>query len=94
MSAYLIVQADITDPEKFPEYQKLAGLAVQKYKGKILCRGAPDTVEGQWGAPLVLIIEFESVEVATNFFHSAEYTAAREARANTAKFVMSIIPGM
>ena len=93
MSAYLIVQADITDPEKFPEYQKLAGPAVQKYKGKILGRGVPDTVEGQWEAPLVLIIEFESVEIAKDFFNSPEYTAAREARANTAKFVMSIIPG-
>ncbi len=69
MSAYMIVQADITDPEKFPEYQRLAGPAVQKYNGKILGRGVPDTVEGQWGAPLVLIIEFESVEVAKNFFN-------------------------
>ena len=93
MSAYLIVQADITNPEKFPEYQKLAAPAVQKYKGNILGRGVPDTVEGQWGAPLVLIIEFESVEVVKDFFNSPEYTAAREARADTAKFVMSIIPG-
>ena len=44
MSAYMIVQAEITNPEKFPEYQKLALPAVQKYKGKILGRGAPDTV--------------------------------------------------
>ena len=93
MSAYMIVQADITNPERFPEYQKLAGPAVQKYNGKILGRGAPDSVEGLWGTPVVLIIEFESAEVAKDFFNSAEYTAAREARANTAKFVMSIIPG-
>ena len=93
MSAYMIVQADITNPERFPEYQKLAGPTVQKYNGKILGRGAPDSVEGQWGAPVVLIIEFESVEVAKDFFNSPEYTAAREARADTAKFVMSIIPG-
>ena len=51
MSAYMIVQAEITNPEKFPEYQKLALPAVQKYKGKILGRGAPDTVEGQWVTP-------------------------------------------
>ncbi len=93
MSAYMIVQAEITNPEKFPEYQKLALPAVQKYKGKILGRGAPDTVEGQWAAPLALIIEFESVEGAKDFFNSPEYTAAREVRANTANFVMSIIPG-
>ena len=93
MSAYMIVQAEITDPEKFPEYQKLAAPAVQKYNGKFLGRGAPDTVEGQWSAPVVLIIEFESVEVAKDLFNSPEYTAAREARANTANFVVSIIPG-
>ncbi len=93
MSAYMIVQAEITDPEKFPEYQKLAAPAVQKYNGKILGRGAPDTVEGQWSAPVVVILEFESVEVAKDFFNSPEYTAAREARANTANFVVSIIPG-
>ena len=95
MAAYMIVQAEITDPEKFPEYQKLAGPAVQKYNGKILGRGTPpETVEGQWDAPVVLIIEFESVETAKALFHSPEYTAAREARANTAKFTMSIVPGM
>jgi uncharacterized protein (DUF1330 family) len=95
MAAYMIVQAEITNPEKFPEYQKLAGPAVQKYNGKILGRGTPpETVEGQWGAPVVLIIEFESVETAKAFFNSPEYTAAREARANTAKFTMSIVPGM
>ena len=93
MSAYVIVQAEITDPEKFPEYQKLAAPAVQKYNGKFLGRGAPDTVEGQWSAPVVLIMEFESVEAAKDFFNSPEYTAAREARANTANFVVSIIPG-
>ncbi len=93
MSAYMIVQAEITDPEKFPEYQKLAAPAVQKYNGKFLGRGAPDTVEGQWSAPVVVILEFESVEVAKDFFNSPEYTAAREARANTANFVVSIIPG-
>ena len=93
MSAYMIFQAEITDPEKFPEYQKLAAPAVQKYNGKILGRGAPDTVEGQWSAPVVLIMEFASVEAAQEFFHSPEYTAAREARANTANFVVSIIPG-
>ena len=60
MSAYMIVQAEITDPEKFPEYQKLAAPAVQKYNGKFLGRGAPDTVEGQWSAPVVVILEFES----------------------------------
>ncbi len=93
MSAYMIFQAEITDPEKFPEYQKLAAPAVQKYNGKILGRGAPDTVEGHWSTPVVLIMEFESVEAAKDFFNSPEYTAAREARANTANFVVSIIPG-
>ena len=93
MSAYMIIQAEITDPEKFPEYQKLAAPAVQKYNGKILGRGAPDSVEGQWDAPVVLIIEFESETVAKDFFNSPEYTAAREARANSANFVMSILPG-
>ena len=28
------------------------------------------------------------------FFNSPEYTATREARADTAKFAMSIVPGM
>ena len=95
MAAYMIVQAEITDPGKFPEYQKLAGPAVQKYHGKILGRGTPpETVEGQWAAPVVVVIEFESVETAKAFFNSPEYSAAREVRANTARFTMSIVPGM
>ena len=93
MPAYMVVQAEITDPEKFPEYQKLAVPAVQKYNGKILGRGAPQNVEGHCGAHAVLVLEFESEEVAKAFFDSPEYTEARAARANTANFVMAIIPG-
>ena len=38
MAAYIIAQINITNPEKYEEYAKLAGPATAKYGGKLARR--------------------------------------------------------
>src|SRR5688500_4761568 len=48
MPAYIIAQINITDPQKYQEYAKLAGPATAKYGGKFLVRGGDKTeLEGR-----------------------------------------------
>jgi hypothetical protein len=41
MSAYIIVEIEITDPVGYEEYKKLAGPTVEQHGGNILCAAAP-----------------------------------------------------
>jgi uncharacterized protein (DUF1330 family) len=94
MTAYVIVDIDITDPEGYKEYVKLAPEAVKLYGGKYLARGGPnETLEGDWHAKRLVILEFESVVQAKAWLNSEEYAPARALRYKYARTNMTIVEG-
>lgn len=47
MTAYLIVRAEITNPEQYREYLKIAPGIIESYGGKAIVRaGKTETLEG------------------------------------------------
>ncbi len=89
--AYLVVQADISNPERYADYARLAPDIVTKYGGRYLARaGRTLTLEGPPARSRVVVIEFPSVDAAQQFYNSPEYTAARKLREGsaTAQFVV------
>ncbi len=47
MAGYILLDLEITDPEGFKEYLKLAGPTVKHYGGKVLVGGTvPENLEG------------------------------------------------
>ena len=59
MTAYVIVDIEVTDPEGYKEYVKLAPEAVKLYGRKYIARGgANETMEGDWQAKRLVILEF------------------------------------
>ena len=94
MPAYIIAQINITDPEKYQEYAKLAGPAGAKYGGRFLVRGgAKTTLEGDIPYQRIVINEFPDVEAAKRFYNSVEYQAAKQKRLGAADFNMVIVEG-
>jgi uncharacterized protein (DUF1330 family) len=94
MPAYIIAQINITNPDKYAEYAKLAGPAGAKYGGRFLVRGgAKTTLEGDIPYQRIVINEFPDVETAKKFYNSVEYQAAREKRLGAADFNMVIVEG-
>ena len=74
MSAYVIADIDVTDPVAFEEYRGLVAPLVAKFGGKYLVRGGPyEKVEGNWAPKRVVIIEFESLDRAKEFYYSDDY---------------------
>ncbi len=74
MSAYVIVDIDVTNPEGYREYAKLAPVTVTSYGGRYLARGGPnETLEGDWHAKRLVILEFENVDKAKAWVNSPEY---------------------
>jgi uncharacterized protein (DUF1330 family) len=80
MPAYVIGEAEITNPEAMKAYGPLIIAAVKKYGGKYLARGArPQVLEGA-SAHNILIIEFENADAARRWYASPEYAAAKAVR--------------
>jgi uncharacterized protein (DUF1330 family) len=94
MSAYVIVDVKITDPEGYKEYLKLAPESVKLYGGKYIVRGGQnETLEGDWSPKRVVIIEFPSMERAKAWINSPEYAPARKLRHQYANSNLVVVEG-
>jgi uncharacterized protein (DUF1330 family) len=95
MSAYVIVDIDVTNPEEYQEYVKLAPASIAARGGKYLARaGRTEVLEGNWIPKRLVILEFESVENAKAWLESPEYQPARQMRHRTATSNMVVIAGV
>jgi len=95
MPAYLIVDCEVTDPERYEVYKQLAPPAIAKYGGRYLVRGGTTTIlEGRWQPNRVVVLEFPDEETAKRFYASAEYGAARAKRAGAANMNMVLASGV
>lgn len=76
---YVIITEDIKDPAGMAEYGKLASQTMGN--AKVLAFGpAAEALEGQWHGTQTVLLEFESVEAAKQWYHSDEYQAAAKLR--------------
>jgi uncharacterized protein (DUF1330 family) len=90
---YLVVDAKSSDPQAMAHYRELAQVAVAKFGGRYLVRGAPyEVLEGDgWRPQRLVVVEFPSMEKARAFYASSEYRAARDARAGVSDFDMLLV---
>ncbi len=94
MSAYVIVDIDVTDPAVYDSYKKMAPSAVAAYGGKYLARGGhTEVLEGDWQPKRLVILEFASLAQAKAWVDSPEYRPARELRRKAATSRMVVIEG-
>ncbi len=95
MPAYLISQIEIYDPKGYEDYRKLVGPSLAKYGGKFVARGGNiEVLEGNWSPKRVVICEFESIERAREWYHSAEYKPAMDIRQRTASAQIIVVDGL
>ena len=81
MSAYVINDMEVTDPQLFEEYKKLSPPTVAQFGGKFLARGGrTETLEGDWSPRRLVVLEFASMERAQAWIDSPEYAPARRLR--------------
>lgn len=95
MPAFLIVDAEVTDPVAYERYKALAAPAVARYGGRYLARGgAAETLEGEWSPRRIVVLEFSDAAAAKAFYDGPEYREARAARAGAAEFRMIVVEGV
>ena len=94
MSAYVIVDIEVLDPEGYKEYVKVAPATMTQYGGRYIARGGKnETLEGDWHANRLVILEFENSEKAKAWLNSPEYAPARKLRHKYAKSNMVVVEG-
>jgi uncharacterized protein (DUF1330 family) len=95
MPAYLIVDADVLDPEQYEQYKAASPGAIAAGGGRFLVRGGEVAVlEGDWSPARVVVVEFENIEAAKAFYESPEYQAAIKLREGAANFKMIAVEGV
>jgi uncharacterized protein (DUF1330 family) len=81
MPAYLIVHVDVTDWDKYRDYMRHTPRIIAEHGGRFIVRGGEAvTLEGAESSQRVVVVEFPDLERAKAFYHSADYTRARELR--------------
>ena len=91
---YIIAQIDITQPEKYADYAKLASAIHPKFGARFLARGGRTvTLEGAPARSRVVIVEYPSFERAQSFFSSTEYQQAKKLREGAANAQFILVEG-
>ena len=95
MAAYVIVQVNITDPEKYDAYKPMAAAAVAQYGGRYLARGgAVEDLEGKLPHQRVVVLEFPSMDAARTWYRSPEYQAAKAVREGAGEGYFTAVEGL
>jgi len=91
MSAYIIVQVEVTDAEVYETYRKQVPSTLDAYDGEFLVRGGNmEILEGNWPMPRCVILKFPNMEKA-KAWHTSEAYAGPKAIRQTASRANSIV---
>lgn len=94
MSAYIIVEIEIHDPNEYEEYKKLTPSSIAAFGGRFIVRGGrSETLEGEWHPQRIVVLEFPSVERAKEWWSSEEYAPAKKIRQGGANTKMIVVEG-
>ena len=93
MTAYVIAEIDIRDPELYRDYVKLTPASITRHGGRFLARGgATESLEGA-PAKRVVVLEFANRAAAERWYHSPDYSEARAIREKAAVSRLFIVEG-
>ncbi len=95
MAAYIVLDIDVTDATRYPDYAKAAGPTVEQFGGRYLARGGrAEALEGSVDPKRVVILEFPTYERAQAWWTSAEYREPKLIRQSAARSDTLIVDGV
>jgi len=95
MAAYLIVDIDVRDPERYAEYVKAVPPTIAKYGGKYLARGGrAERIEGEWSPKRFVVLEFPTYEMAKEWWSCEEYRGPKALRQSASVANMILAEGI
>ncbi|MCH7910269.1 MAG: DUF1330 domain-containing protein [Candidatus Hydrogenedentes bacterium] len=94
MAAYVIIQVNVTDAEKYEAYKKLTPASVERYGGRFLVRGGAQVdLEGVLEYSRIVLLEFPDVDRAKQWYDSPEYEESKALRAGASTGIFTVVQG-
>ena len=94
MAAYVVYQAEVTDPQRYEEYKPRAAASIAAAGGRYLVRGGEvEVLEGDPPAGRTVVLEFPTMRAALDWYRGDDYTEARKLRADAARARMYVVEG-
>lgn len=94
MTAFVIANVEVTDPEIYKTYIPLASASVAAFGGRYIARGgAVEVQEGKTGWHRVVILEFKDLETARAWYNSPSYAEARAIRQKASRGDLLFVAG-
>ncbi len=95
MSAFIIAEIDVTDPEGFETYRQLVAPTIEAAGGRYRIRGGRvEVLEGDWRPRRVVVLEFESMAAARSWYESDAYAPAKAIRQRTTTSNVVLVEGL
>ena len=95
MAGYMIGNITVTNPEAFAEYGKLVPGTVAAFGGTYLVRGGtPDKIEGDYDPVRIVVLQFDSVDRAREWYNSPEYAPLKEMRMKASRGDLYFVDGV
>lgn len=96
MSAYVVVDTKIENPEAYEEYKALARPIAEKYGGIYRARGGDMKVleSDLWSPTRMVVIEFPDMATAKAFYESEEYAPVKKIRRANAECSFVLVDGV
>lgn len=94
MSAYIIAQVDVTNPDEFEQYRAQVPATLALYDGEYIVRGGDiEALEGELAYPRVVVIKFPSMERAKAWHNSVEYEGPKALRQASSDGRLMVVDG-
>lgn len=95
MPAYVIIETDITDAAQYERYKAASPAAVRAGGGRFLARGGELAVlEGDWQPSRLVVLEFDDLAAARQWYQSEVYQQAKKLRGGAARLRMVAVQGV
>jgi uncharacterized protein (DUF1330 family) len=95
MPAYVVIETDLTDPERYEQYKAAGSLSVAAAGGRYLVRGGELAVfEGDWQPSRLVVLEFDDLATARRWYESEAYQGARKLREGAARLRVVAVQGI
>ena len=95
MAAYIVVNIEITDPDRYAEYIKAAPASIAHYGGRYIARGGrTEKLEGNYNPKRFVILQFDTYEKALAWWNCDDYAAPKLLRQASARTDMILVEGL
>ncbi len=95
MPAYVFVNIEVKDPERYAEYVKVAPASIARYGGTYIVRGGrAESLEGSLAPKRVVLLKFDTYEQAKAWWGSDEYAGPKALRQCCSTADMVLVEGV